>query len=146
MAGLILIGSVLALLLTAWLAGWRHVARGTLAVLGGYAVLVIPFVLGINLFFADAVFGPGAVWDMRFVAFLLFLAGTGALGGFTAAALARRRPVLHAAALALFVTAFATISFFSAPPDEPRWTRVAAQAALVPAVLAGGVLWRRGRG
>jgi hypothetical protein len=60
MAGLILVGSVVALWLAAWLAGWRRLSHGILAVLAGYVSLAVPFVVLINIF-SDAVFRPKPV-------------------------------------------------------------------------------------
>jgi len=142
MAGLVLIASVVTLLLVSWLAGWRTLSRGVVAVLAGYVCLLVPFVLLINVF-SDAVFSPAGGWDIRLAAFLVGIAGVGLLGGFVTASMARQRPVLHAAGLAAFLTAFATISLLSAPEGEPRWTRIMTQAVLVPAVLLGGVIRMR---
>jgi hypothetical protein len=142
MAGLVLIGSVLTLLLVSWLAGWRTLSRGVVAVLAGYASLVVPFVLLINVF-SEAVFSPSAGWDIRLVAFLVGIAGVGLLGGFVTASVARQQPLLHSAGLAAFLTAFATISLLSAPEGEPRLTRIITQAVLIPAVLLGGFMRMR---
>ncbi len=139
MPGLILVGSVLGLLVLSWLAGWRSVSQGILAVLAGYTAMAVPFVAGINLLFAEAVFAPDATLSFRFLLFLLFMWAVGMLGGFVTVLVGKDRPVLHAGALALFLTAFAAISFFNAPAGEPRWTRLVTQAVLVPAVIAGGV-------
>jgi hypothetical protein len=137
MAGLVLVASVLVALLIAWLARWRLVTRAIVAVLAGYLSLLVPFILIVTLL-ADAVFSPAAQFSARFILFLLGIAAVGLLGGVVTARVAGRRPVLHAAGLAAFLTAFATISLTNAPETEPRWTRIVTQAVLVPAVLLGG--------
>jgi|GEM_PF-2389619 len=144
MAGLVLIGSVLTLLLVSWLAGWRTLSRGVVAVLAGYVSLLVPFVVLINIF-SESVFSPAAGWDLQLIAFLVGIAGVGLLGGFVTARMARGRPILHSAGLAAFLTAFAAISLLSAPEGEPRWTRVMTQAVLIPAVLLGGFMRMRFR-
>jgi hypothetical protein len=69
----------------------------------------------------------------------------GFVGGLVTARVAREHPVHHAVGLAVFLTAFATISLLSAPEGEPRWMRIVTQAVLVPAVLLGGIVIKRSR-
>jgi hypothetical protein len=144
MAGLVLICSVLAALLVSWLVGWRKLSRGIVAVLAGYASLVVPFIVLINTF-SDAVFSPAARFDLQLIVFLIGIVGVGLLAGFVTARVARQQPTLHSVGLAAFLTAFATISLLSAPEGEPRWTRIITHAFLVPAVIMGGVVGTRRR-
>jgi hypothetical protein len=144
MAGLMLIGIVLAAWFVAGLAGWRRLSRGIFAMLAGYVCLLIPFVVLINIY-SDAVFSPDARGDVHLLVFLLGIGGVGLIGGLVAGRVAKEQPILHAAGLAVFLTAFATISLLVAPEDQPRWTRIVAQAVLIPAVLLGGFLAGRSR-
>ena len=63
------------------------------------------------------------------------------LGGYVAAAIARRREVLHALVVGLLQLAFGTAATVANWETAPAWFHLALLALLVPANVAGGQ-WR----
>ncbi|HZL25830.1 MAG TPA: hypothetical protein VFC39_04795 [Acidobacteriaceae bacterium] len=62
------------------------------------------------------------------------------LGGYTAAWLARRRPLAHAIAVAALLALGATISLLSTLGKGAVWSQVAALVLMAPAAVFGGWL------
>ena len=65
-----------------------------------------------------------------------------AAGGFAAAAIAPRKPRVHAAIVGALIALGAVVSLVAAPSDA-RWSQLAALCLMAPAAAAGGMLRRR---
>jgi hypothetical protein len=64
------------------------------------------------------------------------------LGGYVAARLAGRRPLAHAAALALVIALGAGISIVTSARGDDVWSQVAAMFLMAPSAILGGFVRR----
>lgn len=62
------------------------------------------------------------------------------LGGYVAARLAGRRPLTHAAALALVIAFGAGISIVTSPRGDAVWSQVTAMFLMAPSAILGGLV------
>lgn len=110
------------------------------AVLAGYALFAVS---GFALFHVTGQPPHGhmsASFMLGFVIYGMVFAG---LGGYVAAWLAGRRPVSHAAAVAIILAVLAAVSLVATLGNGVIWTQVLAITLMAPAALAGGVLRQR---
>ena len=65
-----------------------------------------------------------------------------AAGGYAAAAIAPRKPRVHAAIVGALIAVGAVVSIVAAPSDA-QWSQLTALFLMAPAAAGGGMLWRR---
>jgi hypothetical protein len=112
--------------------------RSVLAVLAGYAVMVV--LIGLK-FVSLQQFMPQAFTDLRG---LLFIVGTDALsaaaGGYVLALIAARRPIAHAIGLALVLVPLGIVNALANAGQEPAWFQIATITSLAMALPVGAWL------
>lgn len=114
------------------------VGRAVAAVLAGYGVIVAlttagftGWLKGANLYLG----GPGMMLKGLVVALIAGLAG-----GYLAALIGGRRPILHAALVLLPLSADSFYVFFFFPRETPLWFEILGSAGLMAATLVAGLL------
>lgn len=121
----------------------RPALRSVAAVAGGYAVIVLFTTLGFKPL--GVIIPFEAPLRTHFLGALVAIV-SGLLGGATAAGIAGRAPVAHAAAVLLFLF-LDTAIVLSRPSKGPLWFHLLGAATLMLATIGGGVVWRwRSRG
>jgi len=84
---------------------------------------------------------PHRAQDIAFVVFsVLYGMAFAFAGGYVAAAIAGRRPLLHGGAVALILALGAAVSFLAQPAAGSRWSQVTAFVLMAPSAFAGGVM------
>lgn len=112
------------------------------AAFAGYVVIVLGTTLVLEVWFEGNVkVGESSLAVMASASAGNFLAGI--LGGFVAAWLGGRRPLLHAIGVWIFLAIDTGSILLSDRFDTPAWFTLLAGASLMAAALLGGVL--RGR-
>ena len=82
--------------------------------------------------------GPASVPFM--VGFVIYGVAFALLGGYLSARIARRRPVIHASAMAAVLALGATLSLVATLGKGAIWTQICALVFMAPAAVAGGWL------
>jgi hypothetical protein len=117
--------------------------RSILAVVVGYLVMAV----AVMVLFAIAFRAPD---QKPTVGFMVFAVGYGFVaaiaGGYVTAAIARRAPLAHAAALAVVSAAMGLVSLITSGGREPVWFLGANVVAMIAGVLLGGAMRARRSG
>jgi hypothetical protein len=112
------------------------VLRSIVAVVAGYALFAVSAAILFPLIGRD----PHAPAPPTFVIWTtVYGIVFAAAGGYAAAAIARRRPRVHAAIVGALIAVGAVVSLVAAPGDA-RWSQLAALFLMAPAAAAGGML------
>lgn len=113
--------------------------RSTGAVVAGYFIFAVSAVLLFQLSGRD----PHAAAPWTFMLASVIWGGVFAMvGGWLAAHIGARRPVMHAAAVAVLVAAGA-IGSMVARPSDAMWSQLSAIVVMAPCAWLGGVLAAR---
>jgi hypothetical protein len=116
------------------------VLRSVAGVISGYLVFAISAVL----LFALSGRNPHAVQDLPFVVLCTLYGMTFAgIGGYLAAAINRRRPLLHATIVAGIIAVGATVSLLTSPATDATWSQWTALALMAPSAAAAGTVQGR---
>lgn len=121
-------------------------------VLGGLVTTVVLSVATDAAMHASGVFPPMGqpMADALFVLPLVYRSGFGVVGGYVAALLASRRPLLHVAVLGLvglMFSVFGAVATWDAGPEfGPKWYPLAVVAIAFPTTWWGGLLRVRRNG
>ena len=117
-------------------------ARSIIAVIVSYLIFAITGVALFAMRGKDPHLPPGLAFALSSIT-----CGTAAAcaAGYSAALIARRRPILHAAIVAGIVAAGAASSII-AQPSTSHWSQIAALCVMAPAAIVGGWLRARGMG
>ena len=114
--------------------------RSVVAVVAGYFIFAVSAVV----LFRVAARDPHTPQDPGFVLFAVAYGMVFALlGGVAAAAIAGRRPIVHACILAGIISLGAFISLSASPGEGAIWSQLAAIGVMAPCAVVGGLL--RGR-
>lgn len=119
----------------------RLIGRGVLAVVAGYAVLVL-----LSTLVQEAWLGGVSYRNSDLTTLILagiFTPLCGVVAGFTAAAIARRRLLLHALPLALAIAVETTALYVTGRVDGPLWFETLAGASLAAGIGLGFWIWHR---
>jgi hypothetical protein len=116
------------------------VLRSILGVVIGYVVFAAS---GFALFQITGQPPHGAASVPFMVGFVAYGVAFALLGGYLSARIAGRRPVAHAAAMAVVLLLGATVSLMATIGKGAIWTQICALAFMAPAALAGGWLRQR---
>jgi hypothetical protein len=119
----------------AWGIGVK-IIRSVVGVILGYATFAVSAVLFFYLAGRDPHQPQGAAFAVAAVVFGMTMA---ALGGFIAATIAGRRPILHAGIVAGIVALGAFVSLISSLREGAIWSQVAALLLMAPSALLAGV-------
>jgi RsiW-degrading membrane proteinase PrsW (M82 family) len=115
------------------------VLRSIAAVVAGYVVFGASAAILFSLTGRD----PHAPAPMAFLIWTTIYGMVfAAAGGCAAAAIAPRKPRVHAAIVGALIALGAVVSLVAAPSDA-RWSQLAALFLMAPAAAAGGMLRRR---
>jgi hypothetical protein len=114
------------------------VVRAFGAIVAGYAVIVALTTAGFTGWLENANLYLGGI--SLILKGMLVAVVAGVTGGYVAALIGGRRPLLHAALVLLPLAADSFYVFFVFPRQTPLWFEVIASAGLMAATLAGGVL------
>jgi hypothetical protein len=120
---------------------WKTSIRAALAAVAGYAAIVLLTTLGFNVWLGGANLydgGPRLQAQGALVAVV-----SGLAGGALAAAIGRRRPLVHAAAVLIFLLADSAYVLFVLPLRAPWWFEAAGSLTLMASTLLGGWLQAR---
>ena len=113
--------------------------RSIVAVVAGYAVFGASAAILFPLTGRD----PHAQAPMTFLVLAIVYGMVfAAAGGYAAAAIAARKPRVHAAIVGALIAVGAVVSIVAAPSDA-QWSQLAALFLMAPAAAGGGMLWRR---
>jgi len=116
------------------------IARSILGVFLGYVVFAVSAVV----LFHAAGRDPHSQQDLLFTAgAILYGMAFAAVGGFIAALIAGRRPVLHAAIVGAVLAVGALASLVFRPGAGAIWSQVAAMFLMAPSVFVGGAVAKR---
>jgi hypothetical protein len=121
---------------------WIALARWVLAAVLGYAVIVLLTTLGLEVWLEGApLWGAEPAILVQGVAVSVV---AGLAGGWLAAWVGGRRPLLHAASVLLFLALDGGYVLFVLPLRAPWWFELGGLLTLMAATLAGGSLaaWR----
>ena len=114
--------------------------RSIIAVLAGFLIFSAGAVVLINLSGRPPDLWPGA----PYATFAIIYGGVLALlAGYVAARLAPRRPLAHAAGMAVLLLATATGSYLIQAPGASSWSLVSTILVSSPAAVLGGYLQHR---
>ena len=114
--------------------------RSIAAVIIGYLVFAVSAVALFRLSGRD----PAALQPPSFVVLsVLYGMFFAALGGYIAAAIARRNELLHAGIVAGVLALLAGFSMVAQPGQASVWSQVAAVGLMAPSALGGGLARRR---
>jgi hypothetical protein len=115
----------------------RSILRSVGAVIAGFAVITLGTLFTFLVLVPDFGYYTGSTWDLTLGTVGALLSGIG--GGWVAARLAARRPLLHAAALVIPI-GLDTASFLSTagPGADPVWFDLAGSPILWAGALMGG--------
>jgi hypothetical protein len=115
--------------------------KSVIGVVVGYLV----FAVSAALLFVASGRDPHQEQGIGFVVFtVVYGVIFAAIGGYVAGVIARRKPGLHGAVVALVLAVGATTSFLTQPGAGSRWTQVAALVLMAPAAFVGGIVRSRG--
>ena len=117
------------------------IVRGVGAVLLGYTVFAAASVALFVLTGRDAHAAQDTAFTVLALGYGMLCA---ALGGYLAARVAGRRPLLHAGVVAGMIALGAAASIPSVPEGTFPWTQIGALLLMAPSALLGGWLCRRG--
>lgn len=115
-------------------------AQSVLAVVLGYAVMVILLTIVQEGLFGGIEYGVTPWLSLGIAGGLSVLCGTG--GGLVSAATAGRRPYLHAGAMGVLVIIETTALLITRDATAPLWFDLLASASLIGGILAGAWLFR----
>jgi len=114
-----------------------------MAVLTGYVMMAMIVILAtlaaVPLMLGNAY---GALTSGYIVVNLLYNLGAAVVGGYIAAKVAMRAPMVHAGILAALLVSLYALSGFRAEPGQPGWYPAAIAAVGAGGALAGGWLRR----
>jgi putative membrane protein (TIGR04086 family) len=112
------------------------VARSVAGVMISYVV----FAASAFLFFQLVGRDPHASQDAFFIAeATVFGMAMAVLGGFLAAWVAGRKPVLHALIVGALIFIGAVASLFTSPRTDATWSQISAIVFMAPSAILGGV-------
>ncbi|MDC0673468.1 hypothetical protein [Nannocystis radixulma] len=120
--------------------------RGAGPVLAGLLTTVVLSVATDAAMHASGIFPPMGqpMADALFLLPLVYRSGFGVLGGYVAALVARRRPMVHVAVLGLVglvLSVLGTVATWDAGPEfGPKWYPLAVVAIAFPTTWWGGLL------
>lgn len=115
--------------------------RSLAAIVVGYVVLA--FLIGVKFALLQQV-APAAFISMSGLLFILITDGlSAAAGGFTTAAMARTRPMAHAATLAAIMIPLGIANAIMNSGREPLWFQIAVLVTIAAGVPLGA--WLRSR-
>ncbi len=119
--------------------GLLTAARSALAVVVGYAVMVVLITLVQEVLFGGVSFYRSSLSELAVAGLLTTLSAVA--GGFVAAALAGRAPLGHGLAMSVLVAIEMTALLSTGKLEGPLWFDLAAAASLVVGILAGALAW-----
>ena len=114
------------------------VVRAVAAIVAGYAVIVALTTAGFNGWLKGAnlyLGGPTMMLKGMSVALI-----AGLVGGYIAALIGGRRPILHSALVLLPLSADSFYVFFIFSRETPLWFEVLGSASLMAATVVGGLV------
>ncbi len=114
--------------------------RSAAAIVCGYLIFAVTTLLLFRLTGHDPRVWPGIGFIVGITVYGVLFAF---IGGYVAAALAPRRPALHAQIVATLIGAGALISVVAELATASVWSQIAALLFMVPAAAFGGVLRSR---
>lgn len=113
------------------------ILRSVAAVVAGFAVITLGTLFTFLVVVEDFGYATSSLLELAIGTFGAVVSGVA--GGFTAAWLAGRKPLAHAAALAIPI-ALDTASFLAAGTTDPLWFDLGGSATLLVGALVGGWL------
>lgn len=117
---------------------WLVAVRAVVAIVLGYGLIVLLTIAGFVGWLRDAnlyLGGPAMMAKGLLVAVV-----SGLAGGYAAALVGGRRPLLHAALVLLPLAADSYSVFFVLPRETPLWFEVIGSATLMSVTVGGGLL------
>ena len=112
------------------------------AAIAGYAVIVAITILGLELWLGGVTWAESSAATLLAGALVGVVAGLA--GGYSAAWIARERPVIGAFAVWVFLLLDTTFVVTSGRFSDPTWFLLVGSVILLVATVVGG-LWRRNR-
>jgi hypothetical protein len=116
------------------------IVRSLGAVTAGYAVIVVGTTLTFETLLEGVSYQTSSRTELALASAGAFLSGLA--GGFAAAWLAGRRPVLHAAGVLVWLTFDTTWVITSGVSKDPIWFDLAGSLTLMVSAVCGGFLQR----
>lgn len=116
----------------------RVIARAIAAIIAGYGLIVVLTTAGFNGWLDGANLFRGGLALMAKGMLVALVAGLA--GGYVAALIGGKRPMLHASLVLVPLLADSTYVFFFFPRETPLWFEVMGSAGLMLSTLGGGAL------
>ncbi len=116
--------------------------RSVAAVLAGYLLFAVPAVILFHLTNRAPRQPASVAFILASTVYGVIFAG---LGGFAAARIAGRAPLLHAAVLACLLGLIALVSLLAQLRSGVIWSQLTAIVFMAPAAVVGGILEKRPR-
>jgi len=114
--------------------------RSFLSIVAGYLVFSITAVLLFRISGVNPHQSPAIEFIIGSIVYGVFFAG---LGGYVSAAIARRKELTHALAVASIIAVIAIVSIILAPKEGVLWSELATLLLMAPAAGLGGYLRSR---
>ena len=118
----------------------RSATRSVLAVVVGYAAMVVLITLVQEAWFGGVSFQASSIGVLAIAGIFTFLSAV--IGGVICGRVAARRPVLHVLPICLLVIAETIWLVTSGPSTDPLWFEIMAGSSLLVGILAGGWMLR----